>query len=161
MQCEAEGESLANGDVDLVEGIETEIIRSVACTKVKGVSNSKTNQVSCPPGNLHAVSEQVEGTSFSRLNEEQAERMVEDRDEMFSMTLMAGELRWIMSKDMAEQKRILALERELEDRYYALQEQTKTKELERLRKGVEEDRTCSGNRRVWTRLCWTSCCSMR
>ena len=47
--------------------------------------------------------------------EESMDRAIEEA-EIFSMRSIAGELRWIRSKDKAEQKRMLALERELEDR---------------------------------------------
>ena len=96
-------------------------------------------KLNSPEGDHHAVFEQVEEPNLSRLYEEPREKMLEERGELWSMTAMAGELRWIISKDMAQQRRILALERELEDKYYTLQEQVRTKELERQRKQDEED----------------------
>ena len=55
-----------------------------------------------PPGDLHAAVEQVEEPIVFRLHGELTKKVVEDsaaESEMFSMRSMAGELRWIRSKD--------------------------------------------------------------
>ena len=49
----------------------------------------------------------------------------EEREEMFCMRLLAGELRWMEQEDIVAQTEMLVVAKKLEDAYFKTREMTK------------------------------------